>query len=394
MSHKTRFVLILIFLTFLPYLILGIIGFRYGRSALRNFVLERVESVNNLRASHVEKFFADLTNDVSLVAKSPALIDVFPKLNQEAGNPSSSGYAALDAFVDSLVPAASSTEYLDVHLVKQDGTILYSSDSSDTQEVGEKASGLMAESIRDGQSGLYFSPVFETGELEHPFAMYVAYPVRDADGGTLGLYQAEVSLNSVFDDVTQTLGLSSSGESYLGFNDGFSIRYLTPLQNDPNAPLTRVAAKTDTSHPLVLATSGKKGSGSAVDYDNVKVLAAWRPLKTVDWGIVTKVNENEALNIITDIRDKLNIVILVAAIVLSLVIIYVVHRTIDKPLAELSAMAEKLARNEDPGKLGAKLLYSNDAIGKLANSLHHISRHRKRGDSHEAEAEDLLEHKH
>src|SRR5690606_5201815 len=158
--------------------------------------------------------------------------------------------------------------YLDTHLVTPGGTVLDSSDPSDIEEVGEKASGLMAESVRDGQSGLYFSPVFETGELEHPFAMHVVYPVRGVDGGSIGLYQAEVSLNSVFDDVTETLGLSSTGESYLGVNDGFSIRYLTPLQNDPNAPLTRVVAQTDTSHPLALATSGKTGSGSAIDYDD------------------------------------------------------------------------------------------------------------------------------
>ena len=72
--------------------------------------------------------------------------------------------------------------------------------------------------------------------------------------------------------------------------------FLNPLRYDPDAALKRKVMFGDkASIPAQEAASGKTGSGITRDYRNNEVLAAWRYIPTLGWGIVAKIDLQEVL---------------------------------------------------------------------------------------------------
>ena len=95
---------------------------------------------------------------------------------------------------------------------------------------------------------------------------------------------------------------TASGEALLARKDGESIVFLSPLRHRAARPLSfRLGAEVS---PLAAraAVEGWESFGKYVDYRRVHVLAAARSVPGTRWGLVAKVDEDEALAVY---RDKI-----------------------------------------------------------------------------------------
>jgi signal transduction histidine kinase len=86
-----------------------------------------------------------------------------------------------------------------------------------------------------------------------------------------------------------------TSEAVLIQRGGDEILFLSRLRHRADAPLTLRLPVGSAPFAARLALEGKEDFGAFVDYRGVPVLAAVRRLKSAPWGLVVKVDEDEAL---------------------------------------------------------------------------------------------------
>jgi PAS domain S-box-containing protein len=88
---------------------------------------------------------------------------------------------------------------------------------------------------------------------------------------------------------------ATSAESVLMRRDGGDIVYLSPLRNNPAAPLTLRRPATTPGLAALAAVEGREGFGAYVDYRGEPVFALAVRLDNAPWGLVVKVDQRDAL---------------------------------------------------------------------------------------------------
>ena len=140
--------------------------------------------------------------------------------------------------------------------------------------------------------------------------------------------------------------MGETGEALLGITAGDRIQYLSPrrFKTDMGDSMLRTSSD-DRVQPMAAAVSGSIGVIRAHDYRNEKVLAAFRPIPSMNWGLVTKQDEKEAFREINRTRT----IIVLGAFLLLVILIAValpVVRIFLRPLRELETATRKLAKGE------------------------------------------------
>ena len=85
---------------------------------------------------------------------------------------------------------------------------------------------------------------------------------------------------------------------------GDSTLFLNPLRRGPGAALRRkVVFVAKQAIPIQKALNGREGCGLSIDYRGEEVIAAWRHIRSLDWGMVVKIDVSEAFASATALRD-------------------------------------------------------------------------------------------
>lgn len=89
---------------------------------------------------------------------------------------------------------------------------------------------------------------------------------------------------------------SLSAETVLIRRDGDSVLFLNELRHEKNTALNLRIPLNRTDVPVIMAVSGKSGVVREKDYRGVNVLAALKAIPEMNWFMVTKIDEAEALS--------------------------------------------------------------------------------------------------
>ena len=231
-----------------------------------------------------------------------------------------------------------------------------------TFEDHEKHSAAELEYFQQGRKTTHVQAVFWSPITEQLTAM-VATPIR-LEADQIGVLAARLNLKEFFRLINDSTGLGSSGETLVGKRVGNAVQFMAPTRHDGDAALRRSVPVVAQS-PIVEAAAGHPGEGLRTDYRGKRVLAAWRHVPTLDWGLVTKLDYEEAMAGVTEFRTR---ALLLSAFVIVLVVIVstVTGRALVKPLNRLRFAADQVSR----GDLDVDLdIRSTDEIGDLADSF-------------------------
>jgi two-component system sensor histidine kinase ResE len=198
---------------------------------------------------------------------------------------------------------------------------------------------------------------------------------------TIGYIEMVMSAAPVVAITEDHSGLGETGEVLLAAkNKAGDALFLTPLRSDAGAALTRGIPQTDVTNPTVIAIAGSEVVlTDARDYRGKRVFAVTRYIEPLEWGLVTKIDSDEALAPLLALV-RAYVVANAAVSLVAIAAAFFIAHGISSPIAQLERIAEKmqkgdfservnLRRRDELGVLGTAI---NDMSEELAASYHRL----------------------
>jgi light-regulated signal transduction histidine kinase (bacteriophytochrome) len=114
-----------------------------------------------------------------------------------------------------------------------------------------------------------------------------------------------------------------------------------------------------------MSAQGKSGSGRSVDYTDVDILAAWRYIPSLRWGLVAKIDTAEAFAPIVHLRN-LSVVLGIGMMVLGVVAALSVAKSLSGPITALQRGAERIGGGDLSYRVATD---ARDEIGQLSRAF-------------------------
>jgi PAS domain S-box-containing protein len=368
MTIRKKMILILLACTIVPMCFVGLLGYFHARKTLETVRMEELRSIADLKARRIEDFFAEHQKHLSIARQRPMLVEHAVVLAGFTGDFSDPIYtdirARLDRALQIYLPVY---DFKDVILAKPEGQIVYVLNrSSARNQIGTSLTEIWGGALREGRNRIQYSTVFKNPVGTDEFSIFLMGPIRSREGRLTGLIAFEIDMNPIYHLIQDTTGLGKSGETLIARNDGGQALFLNPLRHDPDAALNRKVVLGEQEATAVQeALKGNNGSGITVDYRGQEVIAAWRHIPSLDWGMVAKIDLAEAFEPVTTLRDFV-LMLVIAVSVISLFAAFAVAKSISDPIQLLHAGAEEIGKGHLDHKVATD---AQDEIGQLGRAF-------------------------
>lgn len=252
-------------------------------------------------------------------------------------------------------------------LTDLNGDILYNSNAADAElSQGSSFSRLNDDFFSKITMEKAFSKVIEN---ESGKSVYYRLPLSNDYNSAAGSLVIQTSLKPVFDILAKNKEKGSSMETILTSLNGERAEYISPLAKvQDSIYVTGIYIGEEKSVAIQQAAQGDKGISKDLDYDNEPVLAAWTTIPVINWGLVTKVDQQEVhkeANVLLKTFLIAGIVILILAFITSLIF----SKILVSPIISLRETLKLLGKGILPTKVERK---SNDEIGEMASILNNF----------------------
>ncbi|ADR33348.1 diguanylate cyclase [Sulfuricurvum kujiense DSM 16994] len=362
---KVKMLWTLMLVAFFPMLLIAFYSYYNIKNQIIASELAHLEAIAKLKSLQIENFYYEIKGDLHTIQFSPYTKNLI--LNRDINL-----NEAKTLFEQQLNEYIVEEEINKIFIIGLDGKILASSlkvQENHTDSFNKTA-------FEEGKSKIYFSDIYKSdihrgSSTEHNNYLFTASaPILDYDNRLIGVIVAEFSADNFFNQIQDYSGLGESGETLLGKRSGDKIIFLNPLRHDPNAGMKRSASiDGKLAKPAIFGATGHNGSGVSVDYRGISVLAAWRYVPTAGWGMVAKIDQNEALRPLETIRNSILLTVVVL-LVIGAVFSFLMVKNITEPIETLANEAHLDALTGLPNRKYLKeLLDQVLSKAKLENSL-------------------------
>ena len=317
----------------------------------------------------IAEYFTDRKKDILVIQGHPDIKRSATLLAEFSGNHHSDPtYRAIKDELDGVLKRFQLVyNYLNVLLANSDGEIVYVfNDSGVSQYAGNHLPDAFQKAFEEGKDKIYFSDIFISPTVADQFAMLVTASVKSFGGKIVGVIASEISMVPLYNLIQETIGLSLTGEILIAKKVVDKALFLNPLRHDPEAALKRTVIFSEKQAiPIQEALKGNDGFGLSVDYRSKEVIAAWRHIPALDWGMVVKIDVAEAFEPVTELR-KFFLILVIAVIVLAILIAFIVAKSISEPIQILQKGTAEIGKGNLDHKVGTD---AKDEIGQLGRAF-------------------------
>ncbi|MDD4964749.1 MAG: PAS domain S-box protein [Gallionella sp.] len=289
-SHRTTLFAVLMFVAFT--LLISSVGYallHHLRSSDEASIADTLKSIGQLKSGQIQAYLKDRQSDariLSTLVNSPDEQDWL--FDPTATIP--------DAVRNSLNNALSQYEYGCVELIDQWGKVRYQS-PSDTPHT-QSSKPWVTETLHKGTA--IISPIYFADVAQHHTSLDFTVPLRHKQSGkVIGALLLHNNLNSL-STLIQTWPVASvTAESLLVVKEGNEVLFLNELRHQKHTalklrkPLT--GDRNTSAWPAILAAQGITEFVDTYDYRGKPVLAYTLPVASTPWGMVVKIDKDEAL---------------------------------------------------------------------------------------------------
>lgn len=162
-------------------------------------------------------------------------------------------------------------------------------------------------------------------------------------------------------------GLGSTGETIVASKSGSEIVSLFPLRFDTDAALSTKLNSLD------LFSGDNTNYRQAKDYRGHDVLVASRSVGFADWVIATKMDRQEALNTINQLRNGLISIVIISSIAIVAIALYFA-RFFTNPILRIARTSQQIGQGDFAAHID---LNRSDEIGDLGASINAMGQNLK-----------------
>ena len=199
---------------------------------------------------------------------------------------------------------------------------------------------------------------------------------------TIGMVVFELDPKQVANIFAMNEGMGTTGEAQAVRRTGNEVRMITVPRSDPDGVhrKKRYTMGGTTGVAMQNAVNKVDGFGNVVDYRGVPVMAAWGYAPTLDVGVVTKVDREEALSGINSLR-WIGMWLLGLTLLGVIPLALGVARSFSRPMREAVEMAKLIAggnlttqvnTSAAGGEMGLLLRSISEMSDHLRNLIKHI----------------------
>ena len=370
-----RLKLTIMFLVFfsIPALFISALTFTNYKNSLETARLSELQNIAAFKAERIETLFAGLKANIEVAQGFYNIKKNLPILSRLAHDPSNARHRAARKMLDEQLQHIQTVLHLsDIMLVDPRGEVVYSSNPKHVRkDYLRRLPDPQQKAFAQGKKEIYFSDIFSNSANEDAPGMLITAPVLDSDGAFIGVIAYEMDMRSIYRIIQDVTGLGDTGEVLLGKKKGNEVLYLNPLRHDPTAVLNKSLSMGGTfGGPIQEAVQGKNGVGHLIDYRGRDVIAAWRYIPSLDWGMVAKIDAKEAFADVIKLRNLVMMILAVVFVLCGIIASSIAH-SISGPIKALSKGAEIVGSGNLDYKVATNL---KDEIGQLSRAFDKMTR--------------------
>ncbi|WP_457446218.1 response regulator [Roseateles sp. P5_E4] len=334
----------LMLLSMLPLGLVGLWQLSSFENSLHETVTEGLVAISRKKVHEINEYLNEVEVDGRLVAQASDTRELLVQRGDAVATRVSAGSRA---FFERLYDSG---KYLNLLLVQPDGRISFAmkAPAGSTPELARLDGGayegselLAAHRRAIGQLDPQLTPA-QRLRGEGPATLFLVHPVVDGDR-VLGSVVLQLDLDRLLRVATERSGLALTGETVLVQRQGDRAVFINDLKRPPLQTLTgSLDLASPEPPPAVRALRGESGSGLTRDYAGIEIVASWRHLPALDWGISVNIDAAEAFAPARALRDRLALA-LGLSLLLALGLGLLLGRRLVEPVQMLSGAVARIA---------------------------------------------------
>jgi|GEM_PF-2276423 len=378
-SIGVKLFVLLVLLSMIPMLFITMLNYTNTRKIILGVRLEAMESIARLKGAAVEDYFRHIKSEMRATQDLYNIKLNLPVLLMHVHNRTHPDYLVAKGILDSQFKTMMEQKHLlDVHFLDLQGRIVYTSHGDEARQLLMPIPDPTGKAGTAGRKETHITEIFPNPMHNNRPGILATGPIRDASGRLVGLVAIEVSAQPLFDLLTDRTGLGATGEMFIARKDGDGVFFLSPLRYQPTKILM-LQPEDDprVGTPIRMAVQGKEGSGVSIDHTGHEILAVWRYLPSLDWGMVVKMATQEVFVPVVQLRLA-TYTIMAVVLLLITVMALAWSRSISHPLREFTTGASVISHGSFQHRIE---VHTRDEIEQLAESFNDMAE--KLGHSYE-----------
>ena len=374
---STRLLLGYLLVAVLPLAGLAALHLASFETSLRETVLANMAAIADKKTEQIDRYMEERLADARQLSQRNIIRNGVATLGRafRAGGLSAPAYqAAAHQLRDDLGTSYGADDFYDLLLMDTAGNVVFS-----VLQESDLGTSLKHGPYRDTQLAKGFALTMQTLQTHLTrFALYAPSGNRPAaflvapvleNGVVSGVLALQLDVSKLESVTADRTGLGRTGETVLAQKEGSEALYTAPLKHVENAAYRYRVPLRKAALPMQKALVGGHGRGIIRDYAGIEGVAAWRYLPALDWGMVVKIDTEEALAPAARLR-RLTYLALTLFLVLSGIVAFFLGRGLSRPIQNLTRVADRIAA----GDLSQRAPQDGiDELGRLAHAFNHMT---------------------
>ena len=371
-KFANRLMVYLILVVSFGLVILMAIIFQSTKSIIHDEVVAHLLSVAQSRVDQIETYILEREKNAITLANAPVVKEAINKYIEgfSKGTESNEYITADKAFRQYLTYYSEQFGYYDILLISKQGDVVFT-----VAMENDFGKNLKSDLYRDTELAFVFEKSkkeLETSVSQFRYyqpsgepAVFIATPTYDKDR-FIGVIAFQIRAHDLYQLSQDYTGLGETGEVVLGSIQEGIVQFVAPLRHDEGSAFQRsVMLGSHLASPIQKAVQGENGFGTAIDYQGIEIIAVWRYIPLLKWGMVAKINSSEAY----DSLQRLQMITLIISVIMLTGIVLVAmlfSRTISAPILNLIQVTKEVGR----GNLNVSVdINRQDEIGELSRAF-------------------------